>query len=80
MCGGIGTDPCHIVGRSLSVRWILENGFIGCRSCHIKFDDKKNRFREKIINVVIGRELYDRLKEIKNGKRTAEYYGFKEIN
>lgn len=79
-CGMHGNDPAHILGRRyLLLRWVLENGICLCRKCHSRFDTVR-LFREHVIKVVIGEELYNKLKGVIKDAGSKEKAGFKEVN
>ena len=78
-CGKEGSDPCHIIPRKyLKTRWVIENGICLCREHHILFDNDKG-FREKIIEVLVEREIYDDLCAIKDRLASAKDLGFEVI-
>jgi len=78
-CGARGCDPAHIIPRKfLKTRHLLENGLFLCRECHIKFD-RNVEFRDKVINILVGREKYRRLLEISQGIVSPENSKLKEL-
>ena len=75
-CGGEGCDPCHIIPRGfLLTKWLVENGLWFCRKHHIKFDADR-KFRAHIIKVLVKVEVYNKLCEVRDGKRSYEECGF----
>lgn len=82
-CGNHGTDHAHIISRRFkNTRWVVENGLWMCRKCHMLFDlltKVGKAFRKHIIKYVVTFWVYDKLKEVRDGKVTAEECGFTEI-
>ena len=79
-CGKEGHGVAHIIPRKVvATRYILQNGWCACNLCHRKFDTIKI-FRERIINILIGRNIYKYLREVANGYKTCSERGFEEVN
>ena len=79
-CGRPGDAASHIIPRArMRTRYVLENGWCSCTECHTKYDSNK-RFRRIVINILIDKVIYNKLKEIADGKKKPADYGFTEVN
>ncbi len=53
-CTGKGTDACHIFSRRFrELRWNLDNGLTGCRSCHTWLEQNSHK-AEKLSRQIVG--------------------------
>ena len=79
-CGGIANGSGHVIPRKrIRTRHVFENGISFCCNHHFMFDNHV-RFRLHIINILVGKEVYKKLKEIANGRKTVEECGFITID
>jgi len=75
-CGGMGEESGHIIPRKrMRTRYVLENGISFCHRHHVRFDNNVV-FRQHIIDVLVSKEVYNKLKEIVSGRTTAKECGF----
>jgi len=79
-CGGIADGSGHVIPRGrIRTRHILENGISFCYRHHVMFDNNI-RFRLYIIDVLVSKEVYKKLKEIASGRKTVKECGFITID
>lgn len=63
-CTGRATDACHIFTRRFkALRWDINNGIAGCRSCHT-WSEQNSRVFEKLVQHIVGAKVWNYLVDI----------------